>query len=95
MNDFNLMLAEYGIYVINQENGKFVFFAYASSNIYKALTEWKDGAKKGIYPPLVQGSFLISRKTEPELALEVYVLCREVPGYVSATDIMSWKQVTI
>lgn len=91
MNDFNLMLAEYGIYVINQENGKFVFFAYDSSDFYEALTKWEDGAKKGIYPPLVQGSFLIARMTEPKHVLNVYVLCREVPGYVSNNDIMKWK----
>lgn len=95
MNDFNLMLAEYGIYAINQENGKFVFFASDSRNVFEALSTWKDGAKKGIYPPLVQGSFLIDRNTEPERSLRVYVLCREVSGYVSSSDIISWKEVTI
>lgn len=95
MNDFNLMLAEHGIYVINQENGKFVFFAYQPDNIYEVLIYWKDGAKKGIYPPPVQGSFLIYRNTEPKKVLDVYVLCREVPGYVSNTDIMTWKKVTL
>lgn len=95
MNDFNLMLAEYGIYAINQENGKFVFFASDSTNVIKSLSTWKDDAKKGIYPPVVQGSFLIARNTEPESSLRVYVLCREVPGYVSSSDIISWKEVTI
>lgn len=95
MNDFNLMLAESGIYVINQENGKFVFFASNPFNINEVLSNWKVGAKKGIYPPVVQGSFLIVRKTEPEFVLKVYVLCREVSGYVSNTDIISWKEVTL
>ena len=95
MNDFNLMLAEHGLYAINQENGKFVFFASNSGYIYEALRNWIEGAKKGIYPPVVQGSFLISRQTEPEFNLSVYVLCREVPGYVSGTDIITWKEVTL
>ena len=95
MNDFNLMLAKYGLYAINQENGKFVFFASDSHYEYEALSNWKEGAKKGIYPPVVQGSFLISRQTEPEFNLSVYVLCREVPGYASDTDIISWKEVTL
>ena len=95
MNDFNLMLSKYGIYAINQENGKFVFFASDPSSIYEALGNWKDGANKGIYPPLVQGSFIIVRRTDPEFALNVYVLCREVPGYVSSVDAMTWKEVTL
>lgn len=36
MNDFNLMLAEYGVYTINQENGKFVFFASYNVKTAKA-----------------------------------------------------------
>lgn len=95
MDDFNLMLAKYGVYTINQENGKFVFFASNPNNIYTALSNWKAGAKKGIYPPVTQGSFLIVRKTEPVSLLSVYVLCRDVPGYVSNTDIIEWKEVTI
>lgn len=71
------------------------FFASDHSNIYTALSNWKDGAKKGIYPPVVQGSFIIVRETDPESSLSVYVLCREVPGYVSGADIIVWKEVTI
>lgn len=95
MNDFNLLLAKHGIYAINQENGKFVFFASDPDSYDTTLREWKDGAKIGIYPPLVQGSFLILRRTEPELKLSVYVLCRDVSGYVTNTDIISWKEVTL
>ena len=95
MNDFNLMLAEHGVYAINQENGKFVFFASSYVYAYEALEQWKAGAKIGIYPPLVQGSFLIVRQTEPNLKLSVFVLCREVPTLTSNIDFISWKEVTL
>lgn len=35
MNDFNLMMAKNGIYTLNQENGKFVFFASYNVNTAK------------------------------------------------------------
>ena len=71
------------------------FFATDPRDIDTALSNWKDGAKRGIYPPLVQGSFLIVRTTEPEFSLRVYVLCRVVPGFVSSTDNITWEEVTI
>lgn len=95
MNDFNLMLAEHGVYAINQVNGKFVFFASRYDYAYEALEQWKAGTKIGIYPPLVQGSFLIVRQTEPNFKLSVFVLCRDVPGLASSIDSISWKEVTL
>lgn len=95
MNDFNLMMAQRGIYTLNQENGKFVFFATNSANIYEALRKWKEGANIGIYPQPAQGSFVITRISNPEPSLRVYVLCRRVPGLVSNIDIITWEEVTI
>lgn len=95
MNDFNLMMAQNGIYTLNQENGKFVFFATNSANIYVALRKWKDCANSGIYPQPVQGSFIIHRISSPVPSLRVYVLCRRVPGLASNIDIITWEEVTI
>ena len=95
MNDFNLMMAQIGVYTLNQENGKFVFFANNSANIYDALRKWKDGAKEGIYPQPVQGSFIIQRISGPAPSLRVYVLCRRVPGLTSNVDIITWEEVTV
>lgn len=95
MKDFNLMMAQNGIYTLNQENGKFVFFAPNPPNIYDALRKWKDGANSGIYPQPTQGSFLICRTSKPVPSLRVYVLCRRVPGLTSNIDIVTWEEVTI
>lgn len=95
MNDFNLMMAKKGVYTINYENGKFVFFATNSANIYEALRDWKNGANNGIYPQPVQGSFIIQRMSSPVPSLRVYVLCRRVPGRASNIDIITWEEVTV
>lgn len=63
--------------------------------IFIQQQKWKEGAKIGIYPPIVLGSFLISRLSEPEYKLSVYVLCREIPGFTSSSDVITWKEVTI